>query len=349
MQTFRIENRTIFKILIAISVFIGVINLLALVKTQLIWIASAFFLALAINPLVQLVRKYMPNKSRGLALFVTLMIGLILAFIILYSLVPKLIEQSVELIEAVPKALSDLQNSDTRLGQLVAEYDLIALAQDSAKEIFTTLAGATGSVVSIAQGIFSGFAAIITIVTLSIFMLIEGPRWNRMVWEYHPKKNLERNKQIAKDMYFAISSYFTGILFIAAISAAASTIMMSIVGVPYAVPLGLLVGLFGLIPYVGATIAAVMVCIVALFTSTGAAIAMAIYFIIYQQIENNVIQPIVQGKSTELSPLIVTIAILIGASVAGIFGAIVAIPIAACIKVLIVHYFTSKGKKPIEV
>ena len=300
-----------------------------------------------------MVRKIMPKKSRGLALTVTLLIGVIIVFVSLYALLPKLIDQSVELVEAVPKALNDIKGSDSGLGRLISNYDLIALAQNSAKEIFGALAGATGSVVSIAQGIFSGFAAVITIVTLSIFMLIEGPRWNKMVWDYHPKKTLIRNKKIAKDMYYAISSYFTGLLFIAAISATVSTIMMSIVGIPYAVPLGLLVGLFGLIPYIGATLAAVIVCIVALFTSTGAAIAMAIYFIIYQQLENNVIQPVIQGKSTELSPLVVTIAILIGVSVAGIFGALVAIPVAACFKVLIVHYFESKKlsqkQKPIEV
>lgn len=345
MQTFRIENKTIFKILAAITLFIAVINLAVMLKTQIIWIASAFFLALAINPLVNMVKRFMPKKSRLLALIVTLLLGFLIVFIISYSLLPKLVEQSVELVAAIPKALEDLQNSDSKFANFLDDYDIVTLIQNSAKDIFGALAGATGSVVSIAQGIFSGFAAAITIVTLCIFMLIEGPRWNQMVWKYHPIKNRARNKMLAKEMYFAISSYFTGILFIAAISATASTIMMSIVGVPYAIPLGLIVGLFGLIPYIGATLAAVIVCIVALFTSTGAAIAMAIYFIIYQQLENNIIQPIVQGKSTELSPLIVTIAILFGASIAGIFGALVAIPVAACIKVLVVYYFDPNRHK----
>lgn len=345
MQTFRIENRTIFKILFSITIFIGLLNVAALVQTQLIWIASAFFLALAINPLVELVQRFMPKRSRGAALAVAMLIAFMAIFIIVYNFLPKLIDQTIELIDTLPQVVNEIQSLNSPIGRVFEKYNLESVLQNSANDIFKALAGATGSVISIAQGIFNGFAAAATILTLTVFMLIEGPKWNTMLWKYHPTRSKPRNQKLVSEMYLAVSSYFTGILTIAAISAIASSIMMSIVGIPYAIPLGLIVGLFGLIPFVGATIAAVIVVAIALFTSTGAAIALAIYFIIYQQVENNVIQPVIQGRSTELSPLVVTIAILLGASIAGLFGALVAIPVAACIKVILVHFYGPKLKE----
>jgi predicted PurR-regulated permease PerM len=342
--TFRIENKTIFKILASIVIFIGLMNAATLVKTQLIWIATAFFLAIALNPAVEIVRKVMPKRSRGASVFTVILAMLSLVFFLIVSFLPVLIEQSTALVESVPGAVRELQQDDTPLGRLVDRYNLEDTIQNMLNDVVKGLAGATGSVLSIAQGIFSGFAAALTIITLAIFMLLEGPRWRELLWRYHPSKRLKENRELASQMYNAVSSYFSGVLLIAALSAVIATLVMVIVGIPYAIPLGLVVGLFGLIPFVGATLAAVVVVIVALFTSTTAAIVMAVYFIIYQQLENNVIQPVIQGRSTELSPLVVTIAILIGVSIAGLFGALVAIPVAACIKVLIVHWLKSDGR-----
>jgi len=339
LTTIRIENRTIFKILVSITIFIALLNIAAAVSTQLIWIATAFFLAIALNPAVELMRKIMPKHNRVAALATVLLLLVMGIFFLLYAFLPLLIQQTAHLIAETPKAVQQIQSGNNPVSELFARYNLEHQLQEGVADITKALAGATGSVLSIAQGVFSGFAAVVTIITVAIFMLLEGPRWMNLFWRYHPEKSRDRNHTLIVQMYQAVSSYFSGILVIATISSICSMIMMTIVGIPYAIPLGILVGLFGLIPFVGATIAAVLVVIVALFTSTGAGIAMGIYFVVYQQVENNVLQPVVQGRSTELSPLLVTIAILLGASIAGLFGALVAIPVAACIKVLVVHWF----------
>lgn len=338
VTTIRIENRTIFKVLIGIVIFIGLLGLAQILATQLIWIASAFFLAIALNPAVEFFKNYMPRQSRASALAVVMLLALSLLFFLAFTFVPLLIDQSTELIESLPQVTQQIQNGNGPVAQFVDRYNLEQIIRNAAEDISKAVLGATGSVVAIASGVFNGFAAALTILTLAIFMLLEGPRWNKLLWRYHPNKTRQRNLILAEQMYDAVSSYFTGILLIATISAVASTIMMTIVGIPYAIPLGLVVGLFGLIPFIGATLAAVLVVIVAFFNSTGAGIAMAIYFIIYQQIENNILQPIIQGRSTELSPLIVTIAIILGAAAGGLFGALIAIPVAASIKVLVVHW-----------
>ena len=352
--TFRIENRTIFKILFAILVFLGLLNVATLVKTQLIWIAAAFFIAIALNPAVETVRRYMPRKSRPLALAVVMLGALSLIFFLIYTFLPLLIKQTAQLIETAPAAIRDLQNTQLPLSieNTIKQYQLDDTIKNSLNTLVKGLAGATGSVLSVAQGIFNGVIAAVTIIVLAIFMLLEGPSWMKRFWDNHPAATLERNRQLVREMYDAISGYFTGLLLIAALAGFAATIMMAIVGIPYSIPLGLVVGIFGLIPYIGATLAAVLVCLVALFTSPTAAIIMAIYFIIYQQVENNILQPVIQGRSTDLSPLIVTIAILLGTTLAGLFGALVAIPVAACIKVLasywLKHHVISGQKRPVK-
>ena len=339
ITTIRIENRTIFKVLVGIVLFIALMNLVVILQAQLIWVLAAFFLALALNPYVNFLQKYMPRKNRGLSL-TGVMTGLlaVVAFFA-FTFVPVLVEQSAALIDSIPGAAQSVRDSNTPLGQAINRYNLEDAVQGAADDIVSGIVGATGSFVSVAQSVATGFAAAATILVTAIFMLLEGPRWNERIWRYHPNKTRQRNLQLANEMYKVVSSYFTGVLAIAAISAVSSIIAMTLVGVPYAVPLGMLVGVLGLIPFVGATLAGVIMVTAALFTSTSAAIILAIYFFIYQQVENNIFQPVIQGRTTALSPLIVTIAILLGASAAGLFGALVAIPVVACLKVLIVHWF----------
>ncbi|TAK89708.1 AI-2E family transporter [Patescibacteria group bacterium] len=350
ITTIRIENRTIFKVLVGITAFVALLNLAVLLRAQLTWIVAAFFLTLALNPAVELLQKYMPRHSRGLSL-AAVMSGLLAVVVFLaVTFIPVLIEQSAILIETLPGTVQSVQDNNSAVGRLVDKYNLEGVVQNAADDIAKWLVNSAGSAVSIAQGVFNGFAAAATIFVTAIFMLLEGPRWNERIWRYHPDKTRQRNLQLASEMYQVVSSYFTGVLTIAAIAAACSIIAMTLVGLPYAVPLGILVGILGLIPYVGATIAAVIVVIVAFFTSTSAAIILAIYFFIYQQVENNILQPIIQGRTTSLSPLIVTIAILLGASAAGLFGALIAIPVAASLKVLAVHWFKHhRVEEPVKV
>lgn len=325
--------------------------MLAAVQTQLIWVASAFFIAIALNPAVDGLQNYMPKRNRGLSLTVVMLALLTIISVLVLTFLPILVKQTTSLIENAPSVVRNLQEANTPLSGILERYNAEEAVERSLGNAFQGLAGATGSVIDIAQGIFTGFAAVVTVIVLSIFMLLEGPRWMQRIWTSHPASSRARSQKLVAEMYKAISGYFSGMLLIAALSGIVATIMMTIVGVPYSVPLGMVVALLGLIPFVGATLAAVIVVLAALLgASTTAAIAMAVYFIIYQQLENNILQPVIQGRTTDLSPLVVTIAILLGVTVAGIFGALVAIPVAACIKVLISYWLNQEaGKKPSKV
>ena len=174
-------------------------------------------------------------------------------------------------------------------------------------------------------------------------MLVEGPKWIEKFWNVHPKTHRAHRQHIAKKMYSVVVGYVNGQLLVAFIASMSALVMMTVlklfgINIPFIIPLAAIVGLFGLIPLIGATIGSILVVVVALFESIAAAVIMAIFFLVYQQVENNAIQPIIQAKSVELSPLVILISAILGVTVAGLLGAIFAIPIAAWIRILALDY-----------
>jgi predicted PurR-regulated permease PerM len=178
-------------------------------------------------------------------------------------------------------------------------------------------------------------------------MLVEGPAWLERFWELQPASKLKKRRHVAKRMYEMVTGYVNGQLLIATIAALFALVALLIASTIFNAPinpiaLALIVGLVGLIPMIGNTLAAIIVVIVCLFVSLPLAITMAIFFLVYQQIENATLQPYIQARYNELTPLIVFIAAIIGVSVAGFLGALVAIPIAGCLRVYLTEYHSEK-------
>jgi predicted PurR-regulated permease PerM len=300
-----IENRTIFRILVAIALFVLLFKALVAVQTPLLWTAAGIFLAIALNPAVSFIAGYLPRKSRGAAILLVLIAFFAIVGFLIYSFLPPLVSQTQGLIDSIPNAVNQVQQQGGPLGDVARRYDVADKLSGASSSLFSSLSTATGSALQILGNVFSGVAALLTIATITFFALLESKMWMDLLWRLHPADQRARNQELAHQMYRAVTGYVNGNLF-------------------------------------RATIAAILVVVVASFTSLTAAIILIVFFVIYQQIENNILQPLVYGRSTELSPLIVTIAILLGASIAGLFGALVAIPVAACIKVLLTYRFRDR-------
>jgi predicted PurR-regulated permease PerM len=180
--------------------------------------------------------------------------------------------------------------------------------------------------------------ATVTIIFMTFFMLLEGPVWVERFYGALPAESQPRWRKVGNEIYRTVGGYVTGNLLISLIAGGSTTIVLLILGVPYAVALGLIVAILDLIPLAGATIAAILIGIVAFLHSVPAGIIVVVFFVVYQQIENHVLQPVVYGRTVELSPLAVLISILIGAELAGILGALAAIPVAGSIQVLVVDW-----------
>ena len=333
-----ISNRSIYRVLTATTAYVGLLALAYMLRTQLIWIFTAAFLALAINPVVERIARHAPKQRRGLATGLVFALFVLIMATAIYLLVPPLVRQTQVLIQDLPEYASELQRSDSIVGQMIERYQLAERLRAGQDEFLQRLGQSSGSIIKFLQGIFSGALAALTVLALTFFMLVEGPRWVDRLWRYMPEKRRRHYQPLAKQMYQVITGYVTGNLLISLIAAVATTIALSIVKIPFAIPLGIMVGILDLLPLVGATLAAVIVVIVCLFNSTTAALVMAAFFLLYQQLENNILQPLVYGRTVQLSPLMVLMSAILGVALGGILGALVAIPIAACLQILVRDY-----------
>jgi predicted PurR-regulated permease PerM len=180
--------------------------------------------------------------------------------------------------------------------------------------------------------------AVLTITFMTIFMVLEGPRWVTRGIELLAPERQPEAREIADEIYQLVGRYVTGNLLISLIAGTVTTIVLLALEVPYPLALGLLVALLDLIPLAGATLAAIIVTLVALSDSATSAIVVASFFLVYQQLENHVLQPVIYGRTVRLSPLAILLSVLIGVEVAGIVGALLAIPIGGTVNIMLEHW-----------
>ncbi len=307
-------------------------------RRVLIWIGTAFFLAVALNPAVEYLSRVMPKRSRGLAAGSVFLIMVLLLTFLVSALAPPIVKQSEQLINNYPQYTNELVYGNSFVSQQIRDNNLVDHVKQSQDQILSYASKAGGSLYSIVGSIFSGFAASLTILVLTYFMLLEGPAWLKALWKIVPAKRLQKTQELMGKMYNAVTGYVTGNILTSVLAAILTAATLAIIGVPYAIPLGILVGLFDFLPLVGATIGSIIVVLAALFTSVGAAVIMTIFFVIYQQIENHVLQPLVYGRTVRMSPLLVLVSVLIGASIGGIIGAVVAIPAGASLRIVLKEF-----------
>lgn len=330
-----VSTRTIIRILVIATLFLGLINITLLLSNQIAWVGISFFFAMALTPAVNWLSRFMPRKSRGLAMGLVLITTIALLAYLLLVLVPPLIVQLSNLIQNFPRYWADFLSSNTVLARYAQELNLADLASKNQDKIADVLTNASGWLGGAASGLF----ALVTIFTLTFFMVIEGPRWVAIFWRYQPPAKRAEYQALANSMYQTVTGYIGGNFFTSVVATVCTAIFLAVMGIPSPIALGLLVGLLDLIPMIGATLAAVVVSLfVLVFSGSGAGIITVIFFIVYQQIENNLLAPLVYAKSINISPLVVGIAAVCGGALAGFVGALVAIPAAASIQLLVRHY-----------
>ncbi len=351
-----IDNRTIVRVLIVVvAVSLG-LSFLAATRSVLTLIVISAFLAMALNPPVTYLSSKITGGSRGLATGIAYLTVLGIIGLFLWAMIPPLINQSREFVDEIPNYIDDLSEGEGAIPNFVRENELdVELRQFVDDFVHDTALGENSS--TVLSGLGKAGAAIVNVLTvlvLTFFMLIEGPGWLEKVWQAMPEEHREHRQKLGRRMYNVVTGYVNGQLLVALLAALTSLVAMLIAGIPQPVPLAGLVGLFGLIPLVGATLGAVTVIIVALFQSVYVAVGMLIFFLVYQQIENNAIQPLVQSKTLEISPLLVFVAVLFGINAGGLLGAFITIPIAAMMRILFIDFVErrqaekKKAKSPIN-
>ncbi len=341
-----IPTRTIVKVLAVTFAFIGLLYFAYMTRTILVWLITAFALALALNPAVARFQRYIPKRNRLVAtmLVFVLLIAAISALAVL--LLPPLISQTEQLVVDLPHYTNELTKPGTFTGDIIQRYDLVDRIKASQSDLVSRLSDAGGTFIGVVSGLFTSIIASLTVFGLTFFMLMEGPTWINLFWRTQTNKHRrERLQRLAGDMYLAVGGYVVGKLVAALLAGLSTTITLMILGEPFAVPLGLIVGILSIMPLIGATIGAVIVVAATLFTSVSDAIIMAIFFTIYQQIENNIIQPVIFNRAVSVSPLLVFISVLLGTAVGGILGALIAIPVTASLQILVKDIYQHRQVK----
>ncbi len=344
----RFPVRTILTVLGTVIAVAVVLEVIWISRHVITWILISLFLALAMNPAVEYFQRH-GIRRRGLAAGVTFVLVLAAIAGIGALLVPTVVHQVSDLVGKVPDYIHDISRGKGRFGFLETKYHLPERIRDAIhKGGATKVLGLSGAAITITKSVISIVLATITIAFLTFFMLLEGPRWMDRFYGLLPPESRPRWENVCQQIYRTVGGYVTGNLLISLIAGSSTTIVLTIMGVPFAIALGLVVAILDLIPLAGATIAAILIGVVAFIHSIVAGIVVVVFFIVYQQIENHFLQPVVYGRTVQLSPLVVLISILIGAELAGILGALGAIPVAGAIQVLIVDWLRHRraGQEP---
>jgi predicted PurR-regulated permease PerM len=327
--------RTVVRVVLIVLAIGLVLEVIWLARHVISWIVIALFLALALDPLVGFIQRR-GKLARGPAIGVAYLIVLLAAIGVGWTFVPKLIDEVNGFVQALPGYVHDLTHGRGRLGFLERKYHVVERVREQVeKGGATRVLGLSGAALSVTRSVISIIAATVTIVFLTFFMLLEGRSWMERVYNLLPEHSQPRWRRVADEVYRTIGGYVTGNILISLIAGASITVVLLIMGVPYAAALGLVVAILDLIPLAGATVAGIIVALVAFLHSVPAGIVAVVFFVVYQQLENHFLQPVIYGRTVQLSPLAVLVSVLVGAELAGILGALAAIPVAGALQVVL--------------
>lgn len=296
------------------------------------WVLVAIFLTLALNPAVELFERR--GMRRGVAAAVVFLLALVAIVGLGFLVIPPLVRQIVDFIEAVPDLVDDLVAGRGELGFLQRDYHIVDRIRDAInKQGAGGVVGFTQPAVAVAQSIFSIIAGMVAISFLTYFMLLDGPRLMRNFYAFLPETARPRWERVGHEIYRTVGGYVTGNLLISVIAGVAAMAVLFLLGSSYSVALAVVVAILDLIPLAGATLAAIIVSTV-VFLELGwvKGVIIIIFFLVYQQVENHVLQPVIYGRTVQLSPLVVLISVLVGAELLGILGALAAIPVAGIVQ-----------------
>jgi predicted PurR-regulated permease PerM len=325
-------------VLIVVAVAIC-LYLIYQVRKPLSWILISIFLAAALSPPVNWLARRM---RRGFAVTIVYLGLLGVPILLIALIVPTIITEGTKFADNVPRYardVTDFVEDNRRLREINKDYDITSKLEEEAKKLPDRLGGAAGTLRDVGLGIVNSLFALITILVLTAFLLANGRTWTDRMIATRPPEQRERLRRSLDRMAAAVGGYVAGALTIALIAGVATYIVLLILGVPFRAPLAVIAGLFSLLPLVGATIAAVLIAIVTLFENfPTATIIWVIWAIVYQQFENHVIQPQVQKRTVNVQPFITIVSVLFGATLLGVLGALVAIPVAASIQILFREY-----------
>ena len=303
------------------------------VRRVLTWIVVAALLAVVLGPMVDLAERRLRLRRALATLLVFLLFLVALAGIVTVFIRP-LATEGPQFIDRLPGYVEDARAGRGPVGGLIQRYNLDQYLERNQDRLQESTNRITEPALGVLRSIFSTVVALVTIFVLTFLMVLQGPKLLQSWIAALPEDRQERVRRVAADCSKAVTGYMTGNLVISVIAGTLTYIVLWIMGVPYKGVVALFVGFADLIPLVGATLGAIVAIAVAALHSLPAALVVLVFFVVYQQAENHLLQPVIMSRTVQLSALTVTIAILLGVELLGFLGALLAIPVAGILHVI---------------
>ena len=303
------------------------------VANILILVVIAMVLAVGFDPLVQRLVARGLSRPAAVSILVASLIAIGVAFGLL--IVPPLVSQASHLADDIPTYAARLAQRDDAIGEVVRRNDIVPKIQDFIQHLPERAGGSFGTVIGVAGKVGGAIFSAVTIGILMIYFLLALPSMRRTATIVFPLERRRQSERVMDKSIDKIGGYVYGNLITSVLCGAATLVALLVLGVPFAVPLALWAGFADLIPLVGAYLGAAPAIIVAFFVSPITGILALVYFVVYQQFENYVLVPRVMRNAVNLSAPAVILSTLIGGSLAGFAGALLALPVAAAVKVLV--------------
>jgi predicted PurR-regulated permease PerM len=322
--------------------FIGLGLILAWAAANAVWsvrdvlvrVFVAVFLAVSLDPAVRwLVAR---DMRRGLAvtLISLIFVGIVAGFLI--SVIPPMVDQFNVFASGAPEYVERLQRESVRFRGLNERFDLAARLEDATRNLPGMV---TGGVLGVTRAVFGALANTITVLVFTIYFMLDMPRLRRGVTRLVPRQRRQHFSDVADLVIDKVGAYMIGQLLIATVGGMCGFVAMTLLGVAFPLPLAILIGVTALIPLIGASLGAVIAVLVTAFTTAvwPTAVLLLVFFLVYQQVENYLIGPRIQRSAVNLSAAAVLLAGLLGATALGLLGALMAIPVAAALKVIVLE------------
>ncbi|MEU8819626.1 AI-2E family transporter [Actinoplanes sp. NPDC048796] len=338
-------RRTMVVIGLVVATFL-LYRLVQATSQVLTWIVVAVFFAIALNPAVTWVQRRAAFGRRWLATLLVFLVAFLLIGALVTLFVVPLVREGSQVVADFPKIVEDARAGRGPVGGLIVRFNLLEYAQNHADQ-FREYGGRLGApTLAALRGAATSVAGIVTVFVLAYLMVLEAPKVVTGFLALFDDRRAERIRRVGHDCAKTITGYITGNLLISVICGGLTYAVLAIMGVPYAGLIALFVGLADLIPLVGATLGAVVATLAAFVQSITAGIVVIVFFVLYQQLENHLLQPLIFARTVQVNPLTVLIAILIAVELAGILGALLAIPVAGIIQIIARDLWDARRGRP---
>jgi predicted PurR-regulated permease PerM len=324
--------RVAFSAALGVAVAYGLVRALISVQGVLVLLLTAAFLAIGLNPAVEWLERR--HVRRALAVAVVLF-AVVLFFVGFgFAVVPPIVEQAQDFIVAAPAYVEQLQDND-RIAALDERFGLLDRARDLVDDPERIGLGAAGGVLGVGRAVFGFFASTLVVLIVTLYFLSNLPSIKAQAYRLVPRSRRARVGLLTDEILSRVGGYVAGAVSIASLNGGLTYVLLTFLGIDYAVALAMLVFLTGLIPLIGASIGAAVIVGFALFTSLQAGVIVAVWFLVYQQIENYLLYPRIMQRSVDVSPAATVVAVLVGGALLGVLGALLAIPIAAAVQLVL--------------